>query len=750
MEWQGYKNYDHSFNLEDYDHFLEELNRDSWTKDGNYLNIPASFDIETTSTYLPDGSKFAFMYIWQVCIDGSTIYGRTWTEFQLFLSRLTKDLKISMTNRLILYVHNLGFELQFIKDIVLWAKKDGHDMIFSVKSRKPIYAVSQLGIEFRCSYLLSNYNLANLGAEIVKKYPVKKMVGDLDYSLIRHSKTPLSDKELEYCFNDVRVVTSYIQEKIENEGGINSIELTNTGYVRTYCRDYCYGEFIQDKRLKQKRMFEYHDLMKMLQLNSSHEYGQLKAAFAGGFTHPSPIHCGEVLSDVGSIDFASSYPGQMVMEPHYPMGKSTHLGKVDLSRLRFLLENYCCLFKLTIYDVYAEFPYDYYISVSKCNNLSKDYVAFNGRVVSADYLEIMVTEQDFDIIERVYNWSKIEVDDMRVYRRGYLPRPLIMAVLELYQAKTSLKGVEGKDVEYMVSKNMINASYGMMVTDIIRDEIIMSDGKWSTQDADEVSQLKDYNKKFTRFLYYPWGVWVTANARHALWEGIFEFGEDYVYSDTDSIKCLNITDHMDFINKYNLSVRQKLLQMCIHYHIDFNLVNPKSSKGDFKMIGVWDKEPGYKKFKTIGAKRYMYINPDGSLSLTTSGVNKKHAVPYLLNKFCDIPLELSQLAYSPDPNKKKESKEAMKQLLKYVSDNNISYDSIFEAFNEALHIPAEHSGKLTHTYIDDPKLAKITDYTGITTNVFSPSATHLEPASYDFNNVCEVINILKGYSQHEA
>ena len=41
------------------------------------------------------------------------------------------------------------------------------------------------------------------------------MVGDLNYNLIRNSKTQLNNKELTYCINDVRVVMCLIQEKID-------------------------------------------------------------------------------------------------------------------------------------------------------------------------------------------------------------------------------------------------------------------------------------------------------------------------------------------------------------------------------------------------------------------------------------------------------------------------------------------------------------------------------------------------------
>lgn len=65
---------------------------------------------------------------------------------------------------------------------------------FSIDLRKPIYGITENGIEFRCSYLLSGYSLAKLGEQL-HKYKCEKLVGDLDYSLLRHSKTPLTQKK---------------------------------------------------------------------------------------------------------------------------------------------------------------------------------------------------------------------------------------------------------------------------------------------------------------------------------------------------------------------------------------------------------------------------------------------------------------------------------------------------------------------------------------------------------------------------
>jgi len=62
--------------------------------------------------------------------------------------------------------------------------------------------------------------------------PVEKKVGDLDYSLLRNSKTELTAEELGYCENDCLVVYYYIKKELEDYQRINKIPLTSTGHVR--------------------------------------------------------------------------------------------------------------------------------------------------------------------------------------------------------------------------------------------------------------------------------------------------------------------------------------------------------------------------------------------------------------------------------------------------------------------------------------------------------------------------------------
>lgn len=688
-----------------------------------YYNVPCSFDIETSSFQIKvDGvdTKVSTMYIWQFGINGYVIYGRTWEQFGALLTALVDYLDLNKGRRLIVYVHNLGYEFQFIRKWIEW------DKVFAIKNRRPVYAISG-GLEFRCSLFLSNYALAYIGDNLLHKYPVKKLVGDLDYNLVRNSQTPLTDKELAYCINDVRVVMAYIQEKIESDGDITKIPLTNTGYVRNYCRMECFTGGLENEEVKKKKELEYHALMKSLQIQSKDEYDQLKRAFAGGFTHASALWSGKTIStpegqvpsddcysNIGSADLTSSYPFTMVAQ-YFPMTRFELVGNVEDNKLfNFYLDNYCCIFDIQFKNLLPKVTYENPLSLSRCHTEGKTIVN-NGRIVSAVKCMTTLTELDFHTMKFFYTWESCKIINMRVSHRGYLPKDLILAVLKLYGDKTQLKGIVGKETEYLVSKNMINAAFGMMVTAIVRDEFayIHSEETWAKISAEVDSQLAGYNNNFNRFLYYAWGVWVTAHARHNLFSAIEEFGEDYVYSDTDSIKGVNFEKHMNYFKRYNDAVVAQLLTMCSTYDIPFAKVTPKTKDGVKKIIGVWEIEEGYRTFKTVGAKRYMYENMDGSLSLTVSGLNKKYAVPYLLSRF------------------------------------DGDYELIFDYFKEGFFIPEGHTGKMTLTYIDEETGGICTDYLGNSVPFHELSSIHMEPQSYYMSLLSDYLKYIEGVQHVE-
>lgn len=689
-------------------------------KKQKFFDVPCCFDIETTSLYR-DGNnyydyeqqvrlggkleKVSTMYVWQFGINGYVIVGRTWEEFTGMMEDISNILGLCESRRLIVYVHNLSYEFQFIRKRFTWNR------VFSIDLRKPIYAITDTGIEFRCSYLLSGYSLGKLSDQLTK-YHCEKMTGDLEYSLLRHSKTPLDEKEIGYCVNDVKVVMCYIQEMIERYKGITRLPITKTGFVRKYCRKQCL--YKKDDSGKTVTNWDFVNTIHDLNISGIEEFNVLQRAFSGGFTHANMNYTDDVVENVSSYDFTSSYPYVMVSEK-FPMSSGVHVTVKSRKQFEFLISKYCCVFDIEFTKIMSSQVQDTPLSVSKCL-YKENVVENNGRVFSADKVVTTITDVDYSVLKMFYTWESDTVVDMWCYRREYLPTEFVKSILGLYADKTTLKGVEGKEVEYLNSKEMLNSCYGMCVTNPLRDEFTY-DGEW---DVTKLSpeRIKDtldkYNESRNRFLFYPWGVFVTAYARRNLFTGIYECGNDYVYSDTDSVKVRNADSHAQYFKEYNDLVQYKLRKACNYHGIEFSTVEPKTKKGVNKMLGVWDYEGTYTRFKTLGAKRYM-VEEEGALSvggksypvsLTVSGVNKKSAIPYLLEKY--------------------------------------GREGIFDAFTNYLSIPPQATGKNIHTYIDYEQKGEFFDYTGQKGSFSELTGVHLEPTGYSLSLSVMYLNFLLG------
>lgn len=671
-----------------------------------YINLETAFDIETTSLYIAN-EKVAFMYIWAFGFgndEENIYYGRTWKELKEFMVMVEEHFQTYENRRLITYVHNLGYEFQFMRKCFTW------NNVFSIDVRKPLKAMTDEGIEFRDSYLLSGYSLENTARNLVS-HEVEKMVGDLDYELIRHHKTPLTEKEMNYVKYDIVVILYYINEQIEQNGDITKIPLTNTGRVRKFTRDKVYYTSKNHRKSSRAKYSKYRQIMQDLKIQSVEEYNQLKRGFQGGFTHANAQYSSKTLENVSSIDFISSYPAVMLAE-QFPMSRAFEVTPEELNENGFehYLNNYCLLFDVKFNNIESKINFENYISESKTYSLSNPVIN-NGRIYSADELSTTITDVDYRIIQAVYDWEHMEIKNVRRYHRGYLPKDFILAILELYEGKTVLKGVENKVVEYMNSKGMLNSTYGMTVTDIIRDEINYTDD-WEISPPDIDKQLEKYNEGRSRFLFYPWGVWITAYARKNLWNGILNIGEDYVYSDTDSIKLLNYEKHKKYIKHYDNDLIRKLKLMCNFHDIDFKLLSPKNKYGKVQTIGIWDYEGTYDLFKTLGSKRYLeYDGKD--FHLTVAGLSKENGINYMIEQANGEP------------------------------------EQVFNMFNDELYIPSERTGKMTHTYLDESADFEVKDYLGQKTHVETFGGVHLEKVDFTLSissNYGKFLNMVsKGY-----
>lgn len=550
-----------------------------------YINLVTAFDIETSK--LPNKDE-SIMYMWQFCFNDITVIGRTWGEFRNIIEQINNDKRT-----LIVYVHNLSYEFQFLRTVLEFRSED----VFMTNPRKILYARYK-NIEFRCAYLHTNMSLSQYLNKMETKH--RKLDGDeFDYTKWRSPTTELTEKELEYARNDVLGLCEAITKEMEIEGDtLITIPLTSTGYVRRDAREAMH-------RYPRKTILE--------MLPDKEEYEFLRRAFRGGNCHANRLHAGRLLENVYSADRGSSYP-DVQCNDKFPMSPFTKLWNVSIATLEKLRTLDKC-FVVEAYFKGIELRYELwgcpYISYDKTIACIGEVID-NGRVLQADYIKMIITDIDLRILEQEYKWENLKFGTCFYADYGMLPDELRKVTIDYFVKKTQLKGVEGQEVYYTKSKNKLNSVYGMMAQDPVKDELKLDGLEYITVKADVEKTLA---KKSAYFMPYQWGVWVTAHARYRLEEGIQLAGDDFVYCDTDCVKSLSEID-WSIYNKKRIKASKE------------NGAFAVDPAGKLHYMGVYETEKKADKFVTWGAKKYC-AEYDGKLIVTVSGVSRKHSAAEL-------------------------------------------------------------------------------------------------------------------------
>ena len=580
-----------------------------------YLSIFGTFDIETTNILI-DGEVRAIMYIWQFCIGDikgkwrDVYVGRTWDDLIRFIASIASHYKLNAKNKMVVYIHNAAFEFQFMRSLFNITR------MFAVKKRLPVSFDVDFAFEFRCSYKLSNMSLGKFCEE--EKAEHGKRTG-YDYLKKRYPDTELDNDELLYCIDDVLGLHEAITHLMQASGDtLKTIPLTSTGYIRREARARVLAN--------PKNFFRVRD--NALDADS---YVICKSAARGGNTHTNPLFSGQLIGiddpaapvAVWGYDKKSSYPYEMLSSPDYPTGKLIH------ERANQWIPDAANICHVVLFNVELKkgvyFPY---IAKSKCENMPKadgEYLYDNGRVLKAPVLRMCITELDWKIIQRQYRIGRCEIIDQYVSDHGYLNNEYRNYIWELFKCKCELE--TGDPYFYGKFKNKINSAFGMMLTDITREDIIYTNDDWDSDLPPLATALFKYYKNRNSFLEYQHGLYVTAAARYSLQEGLDLVGIDGVYCDTDSVKAVrNYDTEFAAVNK-NIVAR---LERAGYGAIEVN--------GKTYTLGVWEKDTTYTAFIAHGAKKYAYRYADdeankaskrGNIGVTVAGLSKSLGAKYL-------------------------------------------------------------------------------------------------------------------------
>lgn len=549
-------------------------------------NYFCTLDIETSTIY-EDEEKTKPKFVW-LSFGYFNLYTRKGERLQANYFREWEQLKDILTDisikfirtKILCYVHNLGFEFDFlIKNI------SKPDKILSNSTHKIIMAtlIDFPQIEFRCSYLLTGYPLRKIG-EMVK---LPKM--ESDYEII-YPSSPVPIQYREYCIRDNDIVAKYIVDVMLTQYKMLSrIPFTKTGRVRYTLK----GHYAETENKPDWDLMPDED-----------SYTAMERTFAGGLCITNPLFSNIIVKNVKCVDETSAYPYVMLNE-QYPYSIHRYTNSLDKS----IVKNKFWIAQIKFKNIRTKYTWGW-LSISKMQHrIQADEVYFNGKLLYSPEIVRYICNIDFECINATYDYDDYEILDFFIMDKwGKLPECYIETIEQYGTLKGELKNKlkldeDNIDIQrdYMLSKNDFNGIYGMTVQKLVhQDYVIDEEFNWHIKEPKYTQEDKHLKRNFL------FGLYVTAYARRNLLRGILKnCPYTFIYADTDSIKYVSNTD--EFIDTNNRL-------------IDYT-ENPY-----FKNLGKFDKEETYLKFKTLGAKKYAFTYDNEKYKMVVAGLPKT-AIP---------------------------------------------------------------------------------------------------------------------------
>lgn len=532
----------------------------------DYIDYIIVLDYNTELTYY-QGKMQAVVSDWVLYEDGVKARGCGMDEMMKMLDAFNATLGEKSCYRAKIFVRNLSYFFQFAKAFHDFSKED----VMAATEHK-IINCSMGKLDFRCLTYHSNMRM--------KEYCAK------------YSSFPFDEDDLENRSHSMR---SAIMNEMEIEkDDLYSVPDTATGYVRrdTYASLSSYNSRTQTN---------YH--------LDKDTYLLLDNALRGGNCVASRFCTGNILSNVKSVDRCSAYTDS-ILNHEFPMGKWQVVSECDwhdVERAKKRRKAVVMQVKFEEIELKNEYDPAPYLSTRHCEYGHAEVES--GRILSSDSLTTIITDIDFDIIQKQYKWKDATVLRMSMSKYGKLPENLLEVQRDYYRKKTELKEVEGQEFYYIKNKAKNNSIAGIFQQRPIQRKFSLSGSSFVEQEVDFDNALTEANKNAR--VSFAWGVWATAWARWELQKGIDAVGLGFCYSDTDSIKYIGDFDWTE-INKEKEQESKA------------NGGYAKDKHGKTHYVGVWEEEKTATKFCVLGQKKYASCYDDSDdVVITVSGLDKE-------------------------------------------------------------------------------------------------------------------------------
>ena len=528
------------------------------------MNYTADFE---TATWLEDSS---YVWAWAVSEIGNEDnikIGNTIDSFMKFIEE-NKNSKY--------YFHNLQFDGTFILDYLF---KNGFEFIKDKKERRSktfTTLINDMGMFYTIEVYFSvkgkriskvtfidSLKIIPFSVDKIAKsfgLPISKL--DLDYNTPRELGHELTEHEIDYIKNDVKIVAMAL--KVLFDEGLTGITSASNA-LKDFKKEYKGNKF--------EELFPNIPFQIDFDLR---EHG----AYKGGFTYLNDIYKEIDVGEGEVLDVNSLYPSVMRNEL-MPIGHAIPFdGKYeDDPEYPLYIQIFTCAFEVKKDKIPTiQIKGDYFVE--------NEYL----KTTDSELVTLALSNIDLKLFLEQY-----DVYDME-YKRGYKFKGmhgLFDHYIDKWTERKIKATIEGNKGQRALAKLMLNSLYGKFATSkTIQCKIpyLDSDGiiKYNLGEEEEVDGL-----------YLPIGIFITSYARNKTIRtsqaiksySIEKYGKDmYCYSDTDSV--------------HTLLPIEELKQFC---EID-----------DVK-LGAWKHESHFTKARFIRQKCYLEMI-DNEVKITCAGM----------------------------------------------------------------------------------------------------------------------------------
>ena len=530
----------------------------------------ADFETSTPEWYKIDG--YARVWAYAICpIEENPedlIYGNNIDDFMKWCS----DPKHNYT----LYFHNLKFDGEYI---FYWLLSNGYECIEDKKQKKDktftclladtgqFYSIEiyfSVGKKTNKITIIDSLKILNFSVEKIAKdfkLPINKL--ELDYKTYREVGHILTEHEINYIRNDVEIMARALN--IMFNKGLTKMTIGSDALN-------WYKENLKSFNRYYPNIGEKDEL--------------IRKSYRGGWTYLNPLYKEKEVGEGIVIDMNSMYPSKMYTKA-LPFGQPIFYdGQYEEDIVYPLyIQMLSCSFKVKegkLPTVQLKHTIGY---------LDNEYVeTTDGKIET-----LCLTSVDLDLFMEHYDVENL------VYHCGFKFKKisgLFNSYIDHWMNEKIEAGKEGNGARRQIAKLMLNSLYGKFgLSGSVR-------GKYPELEENGVIKYHCYDRKERDTIYVPVASFITSYAREDIIKNsqairdytLKTYGKDYyIYSDTDSIHCLKLSDEelskIIPIDEYELN----------HYK----------------------KESTFEKAKFIRQKCYVEVGYDGKVNSTIAGMPKK-------------------------------------------------------------------------------------------------------------------------------